>query len=399
MKEEIQRINKLVAEGKLSPEDAADLIDAFYRGEETGAESNETPPPPPGEAYSGPSKPNDPFKSIIDAIEKVGKEVTENVDWKQVSDSARENARKGLDALKSGLDDISKGKFNLGWLLSSQTREIQLPLTFTEGQVLKVENGCGNIRIVNDSSQSYVKAKARVRGATPEDAKAKAELYTLMVESSDHAVEIKQPNVSGLEVDLEIHLASSPAIEIKSEAGDVSVENTANSVRLKSTDGSIKLVGLKGQIDVDALTGDVHVADSEASNVVIENKAGNIVLNKVTGSLNLRSASGNISVFESNGKTIAAEAVSGNISIDLSEPMSGSVNIRTVNGNAHLSVADGSDARVSITTLRGIASTEIELKDRAQNDQRITGVLGEGNGTFDISAVNGNVGIGLRQLV
>ena len=30
MKEEIKRINKLVAEGKLSPEDAADLIDAFY---------------------------------------------------------------------------------------------------------------------------------------------------------------------------------------------------------------------------------------------------------------------------------------------------------------------------------------------------------------------------------
>ncbi len=414
MKEEIARINKLVAEGKLSPEDAADLIDAFYNSEHeenvhagaSTATSNggaAQTSPPSGEAqhddksYSTESKPRDPFRAIIDTVERLGKEVTENVDWKEVTNSARTNAKKGLDALKSGLEEVSKGKFNVNWLFSTTTREIRLPLTIKEGQVLKVENGSGHVTILPDSVESYVIAKAKVRGATQEDAKAKADAYTLVVESTEHSVEIRQPHVTGLDVDLEVFVAATPAVEVKSEAGNVTVRDTKNSCRITSTDGKLELAGLDGPIEVQAYSGDVVVERSNASNVLVENKAGNITVDHVTGNMNLRSASGNISIAQSSGKTIAVEAVSGNISIDVTEPVVGSMNIRTVNGNASISIPDGSDARVAVTTLRGFAETSIELQDRAQNDQRITGRLGDGNGTIDISAVTGNVSLNLRN--
>lgn len=409
MKEEIARINKLVAEGKLSPEDAADLIDAFYNSEHeeavsVGAESgtkasavSEEGKTNEEKAYSGESKPRDPFRAIIDTVERLGKEVTENVDWKEVTESARTNAKKGLDALKSGLEEVSKGKFNINWLFSTTTREIRLPLTLIEGQILKVENGSGHVTILPDTAESYVIARAKVRGATQEDAKAKADAYTLVVENSEHAVEIKQPHVTGLDVDLDIFVAARPGIEVKSEAGHVTVKDTKNSCRIASTDGRIELSGLEGPVEVQAYSGDVFLENSNSSNVLIENKAGNISVDRVTGNMNLRSASGNISVRGSSGKTIAVEAVSGDISIDVVEPVTGSMNIRTVNGNAWISVPDGSDARVAVTTLRGLAQTSIELQDRAQNDQRITGRLGEGNGSIDVSAVTGNVTLSLRN--
>lgn len=409
MKEEIARINKLVAEGKLSPEDAADLIDAFYNSEHeeavsVGAESgtkasavSEEGKTNEEKAYSGESKPRDPFRAIIDTVERLGKEVTENVDWKEVTESARTNAKKGLDALKSGLEEVSKGKFNINWLFSTTTREIRLPLTLIEGQILKVENGSGHVTILPDTAESYVIARAKVRGATQEDAKAKADAYTLVVENSEHAVEIKQPHVTGLDVDLDIFVAARPGIEVKSEAGHVTVKDTKNSCRIASTDGRIELSGLEGSVEVQAYSGDVFLENSNSSNVLIENKAGNISVDRVTGNMNLRSASGNISVRGSSGKTIAVEAVSGDISIDVVEPVTGSMNIRTVNGNAWISVPDGSDARVAVTTLRGLAQTSIELQDRAQNDQRITGRLGEGNGSIDVSAVTGNVTLSLRN--
>ncbi|MBI1334315.1 MAG: DUF4097 family beta strand repeat protein [Armatimonadetes bacterium] len=410
MKEEIKRINKLVAEGKLSPEDAADLIDAFYNSESeeavyAGAASTtngattgtEEPPKTDEKAYSGESRPRDPFRAIIDTVERLGKEVTENVDWKEVTESARTNAKKGLDALKSGLEEVSKGKFNINWLFSTTTREIRLPITIKEGQTLRVENGSGHVTIMPDTAESYVIARAKFRGATQEDAKAKADAYTLIVEGNDRAVEIKQPHVTGLDVDLEIFVAATPAVEVKSEAGHVTVKDTKNSCRINSTDGRIDLSGLEGQIEVQAYSGDVYLEDSTASNVLIENKAGNISVDKVTGNMNLRSASGNISIRSSSGKTIAVEAVSGDISIDVIEPVTGSMNVRTVNGNAWISIPDGSDARVAVTTLRGLAQTSIELEDRAQNDQRITGRLGAGNGSIDVSAVTGNVSLGLRN--
>lgn len=406
MKEEIKRINKLVADGKLSPDDAADLIDAFYTSErrEDGHDQATQPTPPhqpsdptgPKE-YASESKPRDPFQAIIDTVERLGKEVTENVDWKNVSNSARTNAKKGLDALKSGLEEVSKGKFNMSWLFSTTTREIRLPLTLKEGQLLKIENGSGHITVTPDAVESYVIAHVKVRGASQDDAKAKADKYTLVVENSDHAVEIKQPHETGLDVDLEIFVAATPAIEVKSEAGNVSIRDTRNSCRITSTDGRIDLSGLEGPVEVQAYSGDVYIDNSNATNLLIENKAGNISVDKVTGNMNLRSASGNISIRNSSGKTIAVEAVSGDISIDVVEPVSGAMSVRTVNGNAWISIPDGSDARVAVTTLRGLASTSIELQDRAQNDQRITGRLGEGNGTIDVSAVTGNVSLNLRN--
>ena len=406
MKEEIKRINKLVADGKLSPDDAADLIDAFYtseRREDSHTETTQTTPPKQESSptdpkeYASESKPRDPFQAIIDTVERLGKEVTENVDWKNVSNSARTNAKKGLDTLKSGLEEVSKGKFNMSWLFSTTTREIRLPLTLKEGQMLKIENGSGHITVTPDAVESYVIAHVKVRGASQDDAKAKADKYTLVVENSDHAVEIKQPHETGLDVDLEIFVAATPAIEVKSEAGNVSIRDTKNSCRITSTDGRIDLSGMDGPVEVQAYSGDVYVDHSNATNLLIENKAGNITVDRVTGNMNLRSASGNISIRGSSGKTIAVEAVSGDISIDVIEPVSGAMSVRTVNGNAYISIPDGSDARVAVTTLRGLASTSIELQDRAQNDQRITGRLGEGSGTIDVSAVTGNVSLNLRN--
>lgn len=400
------RINKLVADGKLSPDDAADLIDAFYNSEQDERhqeQQKQTTPPREnvGESdqkeYASESKPRDPFRAIIDTVERLGKEVTENVDWKDVTNSARTNAKKGLDALKSGLEDVSKGKFNMSWLFSTTTREVRLPLSLKAGQLLKIENGSGHITVTPDAVESYVIAHVKVRGANQDDAKAKADKYTLVVENSDHAVEIKQPHETGLDVDLEIFVAATPAIEVKSEAGHVTIKDTKNSCRITSTDGRIDLSGLEGPIEIQAYSGDVYIDNSNASNILVENKAGNISVEKVTGNMNLRSASGNISIRGSSGKTIAVEAVSGDISIDVVEPVTGSMSVRTVNGNAWISIPDGSDARVAVTTLRGMAETSIELDDRAQNDQRITGRLGEGNGTIDISAVTGNVSLSLRN--
>jgi len=403
LKEEIKRINKLVAEGKLSPEDAADLIDAFYT---SASQDGDVPPPPPREAYENAgateyatdSRPRDPFKNIIDSIEKLGKEVTEKIDWNEVSEGARSSAKKGLDALKAGLKDVSKGRFDVGWLFSTATRELRLPFAITDGQSLSVENGCGDVSIVADSVESYVVAKAKVRGATMEDAKAKADVYTLVVEGSDHGVVIRQPQVSGLEVDLEIHVAATPAVDVKSDTGDVIVRDTKNACRIKSTDGTVDVRGVNGVVEIIVSAGNVTVENGVSPNLYVENKSGDVSVRECDANMNLRCSSGNIAILSSKGKTIAAEAVSGNVTVDLVEPVSGTVNVRTVSGNAHVQVADGSDARVALTTLRGVTSTDIELTDRAQNDQRVTGRLGDGTGTIDVSAVTGNVELQLRRV-
>jgi len=411
MRDEIKRISKLVAEGKLTPEDAADLIDAFYTNEEretqaasTGAEAQAPRTEGAEEAEVDAEKKTgtqtadeNPFKSLIDAIEKIGKDASDSVNWKEVAETAKTSATKGFELLKTGIEDFSKGKFNVGWFGNQAAREIRLPLTANEGGLLQIENGSGGIRVRRDVTESYVLAKGVFRGSTQDESKAKADAFTLMVEESEHGIVIKQPSVPGVTLEIEVGLAVAMAVEAKADHGDVKIEDTGARAKVRAKTGKIVLAGLNGPIEIDSDTGEVYLSRSEGPSIAIENKAGVVELRRVKGNINLRSASGAVILSECSGRTIAVEAVSGSVTVDLNEPISGTVSIRTVSGDAALKIVDGCDARVTLTTLRGSAMSLVNLEDEAKTEQRVTGKLGAGSGSIDVSAVTGNVSLSERS--
>lgn len=397
MREEVRRINKLVADGKLSPEDAADLIDAFYASERV-QEPASAPPPPPGDPSAPPPPhPKDPIKSLVESIERLAKEASDSVNWSEVSRQTRASARKGYETLKTGVEEISKGKVNIGWLGGQETREVTLPLAVPNGKVLRIENSCGGVSVLGGFDVGSVTASARFRGPTPEEARARAEAYTLILEESDHAVIVRQPDISGLHMDLEVQVAGHPMAEVRTQAGDVQVFDTKGGCRVSARSGGIRLRGLNGPIDVSAESAEVSVEDCDTPSLVVENKQGNIVLRRVKGNLSARTASGNVLIQGGGGKTVSVESVSGMVNVDVEEPITGSLNVRTVNGHSLVDIPGGSDCRVSLSTLRGQATCGIKLADEARADGRITGRIGDGTGTLDVSAVTGNVTLEMRD--
>jgi len=399
VREEVQRISKLVADGKLSPEDAAALIDAFYESDrsEEAEQSAATPPPPPPQDEPKKSSSRDPFRSLIESIEKMTKEGMETVDWGEVSKQAKQSARKGFDQLKAGLEDISKGKVNIGWLLTHEEREVSLPLTIPGGKTLKIENAAGEVKVVGGFEVGSVTAHARFRGATIEEAKAKAEAYTLIIEENDHWVEIRQPDVNGLTVDIEVQMPGHGNVNIHSESGNIQLTDTKGGCRVEGRSGNVALRGLHGVIEVSTASGNISVEDSEGPSLSIENRSGNIRASRTKGNLKARTASGDITVTSSNGKVMSFETASGNVTVDLDEAVSGTLNVRTVDGNAMASIPDGSDCRVMLSTLRGVVHSGIALLEEARAESRVTGHLGAGTGTLDISAVTGNITLELRD--
>jgi hypothetical protein len=389
---------KLVQEGKLSPEDAADLIDAFVsEGGEEAVGERQTPPPPPGSEQARDEDARDPFKSFVDAMEKVGRDVSESVNWGEIAGQVRTGTRKGLDSLKVAVEQIKKGEFQWGFLGNEERKDVELPLAVPEGKKLRIENPCGNVKVLGGFDLGLVTARARIRGATPEDAKQKADAYTLIIEESDHEVLIRQPDTGALSVDLEVQLSSQSPVEVRVMSGDASVLDTNASSRVTSMSGNVHLRAVGGTVEVTATSGDVKIEQTEAVAVSVENKSGDIRLDTVKGNLTARTASGDVKVIRGAGKTTSIESVSGDVHVDLSEPVRGSVNIRTVNGSSCVCIADGSDGRVSLSTLRGTVNCEIDLEDDASDDQRVTGRLGDGTGTIDVSAVTGDVTLCLRD--
>ena len=404
MREEVQRISKLVADGKLTPEDAAVLIDAFYqsdRQEESEAqESASTPPPPPGDGNSKKTtSARGGFQSIIESIEKMTKEGIDTVDWGEVSKQAKSSAKKGLDQLKSGLEDLSKGKVNIGWLVTHEEKVVTLPLSLAGGKKLRVENACGSVKIVGGFDAGSATAQARFKAATLEEARQKAEAYTLIIEESDHFVDIRQPDINGIHVDLEIQMPGHASVEARVESGDVQIVDTKGGVRVEGRSGNVVLRGLDGIVEVTTASGNISVEDSTGASISLENKSGNIRAVRVKGNMKARASSGDISITASSGKVMSVETASGNVTVDLEETITGTLNVRTVNGNVLATIPDGSDCRVSLSTLRGSVQSSLPLTDEARADSRITGRLGSGTGTLDISAVTGNITLEMRDHV
>lgn len=394
MREEIQRISQLVAEGKLSAEDGAELIEAFVKSDREARQAKEPEPPRESSSIPPPPPPKDPFRTIFESVEKNVKQI----DWKEIGGTFEQGAKRGIDVIRGTIDDLSKGKFvGVSIMGNQENREISLPLSIPEGKRLRIDNPCGDVTVIGRAEASTLLADATFRAGSVEEARARAHDYTVIVEESDSVVLIRQPDVSGLRVDLTIRLATGVPVEVRTEMGDVEILENPSSAKASTRSGNVKVLGAEGLVDASADSGDIEIDRVESPGVTLETKSGDLTLRKVRGNVNARTAAGDIDLVESYGKVVALESVSGDVSVDLLEPVTGSLSVRTVNGNVIVDLPDGNDCRVSLSSLRGDVSSKLSLQDEAKSEGRTTGRIGDGTGTIDVSAVTGDVELRLRS--
>ncbi|MFN3682393.1 MAG: DUF4097 family beta strand repeat-containing protein [Fimbriimonadaceae bacterium] len=394
MKEEIARIMRLVQEGKLTPEDGAELIAAFSEGGErtesatgTSADSATEPPKPP-DAPRPPREHKDPFSSLVDLVEGLGKDVSTSVNWKEVAGQVRESAKKAVEAVKSTVEEIrAKG----GLFGTHSERTIELPLQVPEGKTVVVETRSGNVRVLGGADEGRVTAKVRVGGTDSAEAAERAKALDLVIEESETCVLVKAPEEPGAAVEFELQLATRAPVEVRTISGDVRVVGTGAGCRASTTSGDLRVRGLEGRVELRTTNGDILVEECRSCDLDLESKSGDVLVRTSSGSLNARVASGDVNVAQFDGRTVSLEAVTGDVSVDFESPVSGTVNIRTVNGDVRVSLPGGSDCRVALSTLRGDVVSEIDLLEQTKEGQRLTGRLGDGTGSVDVSAVNGDI--------
>lgn len=399
MKEQVLRILKMVQEGRLSPEDAFDLMDAFIAFDSA---SRDAPPHATEEEAGG--RPSDhkaesngkaeSFRALLDMMEKIRREISESIHWHDVAEQVREAAQKGVDALKGTVERIGKG--GLHWFGPIETKTVEMPLNIKPGKTLKIERFHGDVKVIGGPQEAKVTATVSVRGANQEDARTKAATWTPIIEEADDFVSLKQSPES-LSEDLELFVPGGVSVEIKAESGDVTVKGTHGDVSVKALAGDIVVEGAKGRVEVMSHAGEVTLSRIDGSEVEVENRAGNVFLHEVSGNVKVRSAAGDIKATDLKPTTANLETVSGNVMVDIAEPVSTDVVIRSVSGDVLLDIDSRSDCRVALSSVSGAVNTSIALEEIAHSRERITGRMGEGTGTVEVSTVSGAVNLHLRD--
>ncbi len=396
MKEEYRRIMKMVQDGKISAEDAAELIEAFHDApaEPEPAAAGATQSEPTHE----PKSKEDVFAKIISQFDQLTKDVAKNVNWQDLNSQLRTGVSKSAEIIKETIDQASKGRKGWGVFFGQSTaKTVDLPLTIDSSKILMLEGVSGDIFVEGGYENASVHIEAVFRAYSEDEAREIAERYTPILEESDHFVTLKHSETDHLSADVTVRLPFGVAVEIKSVSGSVEIKNTHAGARIQGTSGDLNLTGLTGVVDVNLTSGLIRVSDSKTSMTQIESKSGDIRLTDVDGGITVRSSSGDIRMFRCSGRNISAEAASGDVSLDLILPVAGTVNVRTVSGDVLLEIADGSDCRVNLNTIRGQVSSSLILQDESRDNLSLRGKLGDGSGTLDASVVNGSIHLGLRD--
>jgi hypothetical protein len=264
----------MVEEGRVSPDDAYDLMDAFIDFDiseaSNGAASSASPPPPPG------STAEEPFRKFVDSFEKLTKDAIGGVDWNKVAGQVKSATKKGVEQLRESVDQISKGEFKMPWFGPSETRTIELPLDVTAGKTLRLERTHGDVKISGGESVGSLTATVTVRGKDKDDARAKAEQWTPVLEDNGNGVVLKQA-ANSLEEDLDIRIPRGVNLDIRVEHGDIRVRDTFGNLRVDSRSGDLDASDFEGSVEIVSAAGDVRLRNAKNASVDIENKSGDIL--------------------------------------------------------------------------------------------------------------------------
>lgn len=378
---------KLVKEGKLSPEDAAELIEAFT--EKPSDESTKTVGETPEES---------PFGRFIGSVESLTREVSKSVDWNDVAKQIRVSVQKGVEAIKTASEEAGKGG---GWAFMGghpAKREVTLPLSLEPGKTFKVECASADVTVEGGHAEGRVEVTATFRAFSQEAAQQAADAFNPVLEEGDTFAGFRCLDNEVAHAEIKVYMPAGVHTEVKVASGDTSVSGTKSSVRVNSASGDVVVREAAGSVELHTSSGDILLESTEAAMVTAESKSGDVRFRHVAGLCNVRSTSGEVKLAEVDARTLSVETASGDVYLTLKNPVTGSVNVRTVSGDLQLDLPDGSDARVSLSSVSGSVSVDkLELKDQAGDDHKLTGKLGHGEGTVDLSSVSGDIRIGLRD--
>jgi hypothetical protein len=377
---------KLVKEGKLSPEDAAELIEAFT--EKPSDEADKTVGEAPEES---------PFGRFIGSVESLTREVSKSVDWNDVAKQIRVSVQKGVEAIKTATED-GKGK-GWGFVGGQQAqKQLTLPLNLEAGKTFKVDCANADVTVEGGHLEGRVEVTATFRAFTQEAAQEAADAFNPMLEEGDSFAGFRCQDSEITHAEIKVYMPAGVHTEVKVASGDTSVSGTKSSVRVNSASGDVVVKEAAGSVDLHSLSGDILLENTEAAMVTAESKSGDVRFRQVAGLCTVRSTSGEIKLAEIDARTLSVESTSGDVMITLKNPVTGTVNLRTVSGDVQLDLPDGSDARVSLSSVSGEVSVDkLNLNDQAGEGHKLTGKLGHGEGTLDLSSVSGDIRIGLRD--
>ena len=387
MNEELQRILRMVREGKLTLEQAQMLIEALMAkpGGEKGRRKEEAA-----------------FEEAMEQLRKA----FEGVDWKRVqqewrriSEEIREQTRRGWEEAQRAFRGMGRWDIDLR-LGAVQEVEFDQTIDIPASARLIVQNVLGDVRIRGQegATQMRVHAEGAIRAEGTPQAEQSAGAWAPVIEQRADVVFVRLARVGKFaSADVDITVPTGVSVEIQSTAGDVMVEGSRAPVSVESASGDIVAREVAGKVRLISASGDITLERSETDSVHLEAQSGDIRCVACTCSgaegLRARTASGDMTVQQLRAQQVNLASASGDIRLEFSEPFSGEANLQTASGDVMIGLPQGSACTVRVISTDGEVQNQLGITLTRNERGEWEGTLGAGGegGTLVARTIRGDV--------
>jgi DUF4097 and DUF4098 domain-containing protein YvlB len=392
MREEILRILRLVEQGRIKPEEAAELIDALSAAEQdTPRESTEATH----------ERPEEEARHLFERITRATEEAVRGINWRAIVETIRTQTQRGLEEMRRALEELERE----GWGIPRRYRheastERTMDLAIQPGQTVEIRLPAGDMILTGGFDGGRVEAEVRLRGASPEVLQEKLREWSLLIEQTEAGVRITAPELeAGIEqmIDLTLQLPRQVNLIVQTEHGDVRVEKLEGALRLNTKHGDLSLHHITGAVETSTLRGDICLEHFKGTHIVFDSRSGDLYLRDAEAErVRLHATHGDISVERLSTQQLSIETVKGDIEVELLQPLTGEARLTAVSGDIELHLPDSNDCEVSLRTVAGDIECALSCREVQRERNSYRGICGEGRGSLSAETVSGDVSIHLR---
>ena len=381
MSEERMKILQMLADGKITADDTAKLLDAIAEPKRAA---------PPGAAFVSEVR-----RAVEDVIQSIPKE---SID--EVKDVLRETLREGREAAhhwrhwaRGGWGARMAATLGGGHEASAPFEDVRA----TSATRLVVRNTRGDVRLSQSpDGQLRVRARRRVWASEARDAERLAERLPIEIREAGEVITVEGPGArpfhERLRVDFDIAVPEALRIELHLVRGDVQAEALPRDLSITLVKGDISATDC-GRITIQNVSGEILVqqARGEVAARVIR---GDLHIAGVSGDVTAATKRGDVTVRASTAGRVEISTVRGDVDLR-AEAFSpgGGATVHTVNGDVAVRLGPQARCRIEATTVAGTVSSALTLQDVRADRRHLTGTLGAPDVSVRISATRGDISL------
>lgn len=214
--------------------------------------------------------------------------------------------------------------------------------------------------------------------------------------------------------DLRIHVPAGQQLSLRAGVGRVSVRDVEGTVavdlgsgpveargvrgtaRLTTGSGSVRAASVEGELGADTGSGGVDLRDVSGDRIRVETGSGSVDGEDLSADrVTVNTGSGGIDLARVRARRLSLDTGSGSVELELLSDLDRGM-IDTGSGGVEVTVPGDFGARLELDTGSGGIDVELAARDVRRDDDRWTGVVGDGRGSLEVNTGSGSIEVRSR---